>query len=116
LDADQLRRLDDRWNEAYRRQDRKPLHEILADDFTGIAPSGHAITKSDLIVDPDERAIAVAFSEETVRTFGDAGVTTGRLQLEFADRRVDQRYLRVYARRDGSWQAVSVSVTPLQVS
>jgi hypothetical protein len=29
------------------------------------------------------------------------------------DRRVDQRFLRVFAKRDGILQAVSVAVTPI---
>jgi hypothetical protein len=33
--------------------------------------------------------------------------------LEFDDRCVDQRFLRVFAKRDGIWQAVSVAVTPV---
>ena len=44
---------------------------------------------------------------------GEAGVSRGRLQLELDDRRLDQRFLRVFARRDGVWRAVSVAVTPV---
>ncbi|HSV03203.1 MAG TPA: nuclear transport factor 2 family protein [Phenylobacterium sp.] len=109
----ELRRLDEAWNEAYRRHDRTPLRDILADDFAGLAPSGQVIAKADLIADPPEHALAVDFSEPNAWVFGDTGVTAGRLQLELADRRLDQRFLRVFARRDGRWQAVSVAVTPL---
>jgi len=45
--------------------------------------------------------------------FGDTAVSRGRLQLEFDDRRVDQRFLRVFAKREGVWRAVSVVVTPV---
>jgi hypothetical protein len=37
----------------------------------------------------------------------------GRLQLDLNDRRVDQRFLRVFSYRNGTWRAVSVAVTPL---
>ena len=39
-------RLHNAWNEAYLRRDRSPLREILADDFTGVTPSGEPITKA----------------------------------------------------------------------
>jgi hypothetical protein len=29
---------------------------------------------------------------------------------------IDQRFLRVFAKRDGIWQAVSVAVTPVAAS
>jgi hypothetical protein len=111
-----LLKLDESWNEAYRRHDRTPLHHILADDFAGLTPSGRPFTKADLIVDPPERAVAVDFSEQHICAFGDTGVATGRVEIEFADRRVDQRFLRVYARRKGAWRAVSVAVIPPQSS
>jgi hypothetical protein len=112
-DEAQLLRLDTAWNEAYRRQDRRPLADILADDFTGVAPSGEEVTKASLMVDPPGRARSVTFSEQFVRAYGGASISRGRLQPELDDRRVDQRFLRVFARRDGFWRAVSVAVTPV---
>jgi ketosteroid isomerase-like protein len=115
-DADEeaaVRRLDDAWNDAYRRHDRSPLAQILADDFAAVLASGEPITKASLMIDPPGRALSVTFSEQAVLVFGDAAVSRGRLRLELADRQIDQRFLRVYARREGRWQAVSVAVTPV---
>ncbi len=112
-DEAQILRLDSEWNEAYRRHDRAPLAHILADDFTGLTGSGEPVTKATLMINPPGRARSVTFSEQSVRVFGDAGISRGRLQLELDDRRVDQRFLRVFAKRDGIWQAVSVAVTPV---
>src|SRR5712692_9939767 len=112
-DEAQILRLDSEWNEAYRRHDRAPLAHILADDFTGLTASGEPITKALLMINPPGRARSVKFSEQSVRVFGDTGISRGRLQLELDDRRVDQRFLRVFAKRDGIWQAVSVAVTPV---
>ncbi len=110
----EILRLDNEWNDVYRRADRAPLAYILADDFTGLTASGEPITKAALMVNPPgARAGLAAFSEQFVRVFGDAGISRGRLQLELDDRRIDQRFLRVFARRDGVWQAVSVAVTPV---
>ena len=112
-DEAQILRLDSEWNEAYRRHDRAPLAHILADDFTGLTASGEPITKAILMINPPGRARSVTFTEQSVRVFGDTGISRGRLQLELDDRRVDQRFLRVFAKQDGIWQAVAVAVTPV---
>jgi len=112
-DEAEILRLDSEWNEAYRRHDRAPLSHILADDFIGWDGLGRTATKWLLMINPSGRAKSVTFSEQAVLVFGDTGITRGRLQLELEDRRIDQRFLRVFARRDGIWQAVSVAVTPV---
>jgi len=45
-DEAQLLFLDSAWNGAYRLHDRRPLADILAEDFTGVAPSGEPVTKA----------------------------------------------------------------------
>jgi ketosteroid isomerase-like protein len=113
-DETEVLRLDSAWNDAYRRNDRSPLADILADDFSAAMPSGDPVTKASLMVAPPPgTAISVVFSEQSVRVFGDTAISRGRLQLALTDRRVDQRFLRVYAKRGGRWQAVSVAVSPL---
>ncbi len=114
-DRAEILRLDSAWNEAYRRHDRAPLAHILADDFTALAPSGETVTKASLMVDPPGRATWVTFTEQFVCVFGDTGISRGRLQLVLEDRNIDQRFLRVFAKRDEVWRAVSVSVTPVAV-
>lgn len=111
-DGAELERLDRAWNEAYLHNDRARLADILADDFTALDPSGEPFTKAMLMVNPPPAKSAV-FSEQTVEVFGDTGVSRGRLQLDLGDRRIDQRFLRVFAKRDGIWRAVSVAVTPV---
>ena len=115
-DEAQILHLDSEWNEAYRRRDRSPLAHILADDFTGWTAINQPITKALLMINPPSEQIkSVTFSEQFVCVFGDTGISRGRLQLETVDGRivVDQRFLRVFAKRDGTWQAVSVAVTPV---
>lgn len=106
-------RLDSAWNEAYRSHNREQLANILADDFLARTPSGDSVTKALLMVNPSETAISAVFSEQVAYIFGNTAVTCGRLQLELEDRRIDQRFLRVFACRNGLWRAVSVSVTPV---
>jgi|ERR1700678_546778 hypothetical protein len=113
-DEAQILRLDSEWNEAYLRGDRSPLAHILADDFTGLHVRGEPITKAILMVNPSGPAVkSVTFSEQFVCVFGATGISRGRLEIEFEDHRIDQRFLRVFAKRNGTWQAVSVAVTPI---
>ena len=117
-DEAQILRLDSDWNEAYRRRDRAPLAHILADDFSGLTAVGEPITKALLMINPSGQGVkSVTFSEQYVHVFGGTGISRGRLQLEMEDGRIviDQRFLRVFARRDGTWQAVSVAVTPIAI-
>lgn len=60
-------RLDSAWNEAYRRHDRAPLADILADDFTGFTATGEPVTKAALMIDPPARARSVVFTEPSAR-------------------------------------------------
>ncbi|MGO9451102.1 MAG: nuclear transport factor 2 family protein [Candidatus Binataceae bacterium] len=114
-DEAEVARLDDGWNEAYVRRKRGPLAEILAEDFSGLTPSGEPITKALLMSgDPGTGVVKlVSFSEQDVRVFGDTAISRGRLKLEVDDLRFDQRFLRVFAKRGGVWRAVAVSVTPV---
>ena len=116
-DEAQILRLDNEWNEAYRRHDRAPLAHILAEDFTGWTALDEPISKALLMINPSGHEVvkSVTFSEQFVRVFGDTGISRGRLRLGLEDGRIviDQRFLRVWARRDGVWRAVSVAVTPV---
>jgi ketosteroid isomerase-like protein len=111
-DEAEVRRLDSAWNEAYLRNDRSRLADVLADDFAALMPSGDPVSKAALMVNPPP-AISAAFSEQAVLVFGDTAISRGRLQLELTDGRVDQRFLRVFSRRGGVWRAVSVAVSPV---
>ena len=55
-------------------------------------------------------------SEFALRVFGDTAVTLGRVRISGATFTVDQRFMRVWARRSGVWQAVAVQVVPIASS
>jgi ketosteroid isomerase-like protein len=114
-DESEVRRLDDAWNDAYVRHDRSRLADVLADAFEAVLPSGERISRAELMVDPPGRARSVEFSERTVQVFGDAAVSRGRLRLTLADRYIDQRFMRVWAKQAGQWRAVAVAVTPVPI-
>lgn len=117
-DERHLRRIDHEWNEAYPNRDVEALERIIADDWKCIDGAGRIIHKRQLL----ERVAANPnpfdsheFDEFSLRIFGNAAIVTGRLsgkgrneQGEFI---FQQRYTRVYVKRDGVWQAVATQAT-----
>ena len=55
------------------------------------------------------------FDEITLRIFGEVAIVTGRLsgQIQESDgtHDINQRYMRVYVKRNERWQAVATQVT-----
>lgn len=109
-DARSVGDLDRAWNEAYERNDRAQLGNILADDFEAVAVDGQTINKAQLM-QPGSAPQSIAFSERSIRLFDATAITRGRLRLEHEGGRVDQRFMRVFAKRDGRWHAVAVQVS-----
>jgi ketosteroid isomerase-like protein len=120
-EQDRILDLDREWNEAYPRLDCAALDRIIADDWVCIDGTGLMITKSELLtrvasstsfLDPYK------FDEITIRIFGEAAIVTGRLSGQMRDRDgtrdVNQRYMRVYVKRNEGWQAVATQVTKVK--
>jgi hypothetical protein len=103
--------LDTAWNQAYIRGERDSLRDILSADFIAVAPSGEEVPRSRLLQPPEEPATRVRFSEFALRCWGPTATTRGRILVETASQVIDQRYMRVYSKRQGRWWAVSVQVT-----
>lgn len=114
-----LRELDRAWNEAYPRGDAATIDGILADEWVGIVRAGEVITKAQLLaaVGQGNPFDSNVFDEITYRIYGEAAVVTGRLTLEGRNAdgpfRLQQRYMRVYVKQRGRWQAVATQVTPV---
>jgi Domain of unknown function (DUF4440) len=110
--------LSNAWNDAYMRRDIMALEKILADDWVCIDGSGELIGKLDLLervrLSPGFLKDA-RFDETSVKMLDSAAVVTGRLSGIMNDEdgtfELVQRYMRVFAKRDGEWQAVATQVT-----
>jgi hypothetical protein len=111
-DEQAVRELDRSWNVVYLRNDRSAFEEILADDFCAILLDGRTAGKADLMR-PTPQGAGVDFSEASLQMFTPTAVTRGRVRIQHADRVVDQRYVRVYSKRQTGWQAVYVVVFPV---
>jgi ketosteroid isomerase-like protein len=120
-EEDQILNLDRQWNEAYPRLDSAALDRIIADDWVCIDGTGLVITKSELL-----RRVASSasfldpykFDEIALHMFGEAAIVTGRLSGQMRDsdgiQDVNQRYMRVYVKRNERWQAVATQVTKIK--
>jgi len=103
------------------RADTTALSRLVADEFIEISRLGQLRTKADNLRDiasGDLRLQSVKYDSLAVRIYGEVAVLRGIADnagsfrgFPFTGR---IRYLRVFIRRDGRWQAVAMQQTPLQ--
>jgi ketosteroid isomerase-like protein len=113
-----LLKLDSEWNEAYPRRDVSALDHIIADDWVCIDGAGLVISKRQLL-ERVESSVAFLdphkFDETSLRMFGDTAIVTGRLSGTKRGNDgtfyLEQRYTRVYVKRNDYWQSVATQVT-----
>jgi ketosteroid isomerase-like protein len=111
-------KLDNEWNEAYPRRDVSALDHIIADDWVCIDGAGLVIGKRQLLARVESSVAFLdphKFDEITLRMFGDTAIVTGRLSGTRRDNDgtfyLEQRYTRVYVKRNERWQSVATQVT-----
>lgn len=101
--------------------DRVALARMVADEFVEISRLGQLRTRADNIHDiasGELRLTSVKYDSLTVRIYGDVAVlratadNTGTLRSFPFSGKI--RYLRIFVRRDGRWQAVAMQQTALQ--
>jgi len=107
--------------QALLRADTAALSRMVADEFVEISRLGQLRTKADNIRDigsGDLHLLSVRYDSLVVRIYGDVAVlrgiadNTGTMRgFPFAGK---IRYLRIFVRRDGRWQAVAMQQTALQ--
>ena len=118
---DSVRAAESARAQALLHADTAALSRLVADEFVEISRLGTLRTKADNIRDigsGDLRLLSVKYDSLAVRLYGDVAVlrgiadNTGTMRgFPFAGK---IRYLRIFVRRDGRWQAVAMQQTPLQ--
>ena len=113
-----LLKLDNEWNKSYPRRDVSALDHIIADDWVCIDGAGLVITKRQLLERVQSSATffdPYKFDEIILRMFKDAAIVTGRLSGTKRGNDgtfyIEQRYTRVYVKRNDRWQSVATQVT-----
>jgi ketosteroid isomerase-like protein len=114
----EIERLEREVGEAITRRDCAALDRLTADDFIVTNPAGQVMTKKeaiDAVTSPGCALESVVNEEIHVRVYGDVtvatalGTATGRHSGKEGIGRF--RYLRVWVKREGCWQAVAAQST-----
>jgi ketosteroid isomerase-like protein len=118
--AGEVERLERTLVEAIAKTDLAAYDRIVADDYVVIDPSGKEITKAEVIAsykDGTRRYTNLEIFDVRGRVFGDTAVVSARTRGLRRENGQDVpnnvRYIRVYARRDGRWRAVSQMSAPV---
>jgi ketosteroid isomerase-like protein len=111
-----------RYIEAEENRDIAFLDKILADDFFALNPQGKLLNKSQQIENlkrPD-RTLKVLNARETHVQFyanGDVAILTEHVTVDGKDKGVpfggEYRFLRVFAKQNGSWKVVLAQSSPM---
>jgi ketosteroid isomerase-like protein len=93
---------------------------LVADDYVVVQASGVEMTKADVMASyrtGARRYKGLVISEVKVHLYGDTAVLSARssgFRIDGGNEVTNNvRYIRVYARRQGKWQAVSQMATPI---
>lgn len=114
-DAEIILALEATWSTAPVVGDLATVSRVVADDWVAVAPSGQTMNKVELLKMLASRPNvfdAVHYSDIQVRVFGDTAVVASSFEGTGKDLELRQRYLRVYAKRDSSWQCVATQIVP----
>jgi ketosteroid isomerase-like protein len=118
--AEEVRALENAFDEAIVRRDVSALDKMTSDDFTLISLNGDLHVKADVL-----RYFATHASESEyrktdnliIRVYGDAAVVTGRtiqtVQENGKDHSDAYRFTHVYIRRTGRWLLAALQPTRL---
>ena len=109
-----IRQLDHERIQAQIHADRVALDRIYADDFIGIGPSGRVRTKPQVLADftsHDLKFQSITTDDVRIRVYGNTVVETGRSTMVGQDKGKvvprDNRFTRVWVRRQGRWRIVA---------
>ncbi len=118
---DSVRAVETARGQALLRADTAALSRLIADEFVEISRLGQIRTKADNIRDigsGDLKLTSVKYDSLVVRLYGDVAVLRGIADNTGTFRGFPFsgkiRYLRIFVRREGRWQAVAMQQTPLQ--
>lgn len=113
-DLDTLTALNREYINSVQNGDVRRFDEILAEDFLCSNPDGSLVDKRQFLAQT-ARPVTIsglAIDDVRIRILGDVAIIHARTSYATADgERRNGRYTDVWARRDGTWNAVSAHVT-----
>jgi ketosteroid isomerase-like protein len=109
-----LKQLDQERIQAQIGADAVALDRLYAEDFIGIGPSGTVRAKAQVIADFTSGSLrfqSITTDDVQWRVYGDTAVETGRSTMIGQDSEKivprDNRFTRVWVKRQGRWQLVA---------
>jgi ketosteroid isomerase-like protein len=124
----ELIKLEREWADAVKNGDADTVRRIMADDIAIINPDGATSTKAVEVDDVQARTFTIEswdISEPKVTVLdannafvtGRGTIKNGKAKVPNSKKTIDisgeYRFLDVYARRNGKWQAVASQTTPI---
>jgi len=113
----ELRSLENQWQEALTRRDVAMLDRLMSDDYVLTTVGGEVVNKARVLAEvKSAHATAdVRNTEVAVRIYGDVAIVTGLVLIsgKFNDKDVStrSRYIKVYVKRQGQWRVVAAQAT-----
>ena len=109
-----IKKMDNERIQAQIQADAAALNRLYADDFIGIGPSGTVRTKPQVLADftsHDLKFQSITTYDVRLRVYGNTVVETGISIMVGQDKGKtvprDNRFTRVWVRRQGRWQLVA---------
>jgi ketosteroid isomerase-like protein len=107
------------WGDALAKRDLAALGRILGDDHSVITKDGSVLTKAQELAKHGQSADELFdFEPMKVRVFADTAVVTGghreKSQYQGRDTSGHYRWMDVFVKRDGRWQAVASELTRVE--
>ena len=112
-DTEAVLGLEATWGIAPLTGDLDTVKQVVADDWVGVAPTGRTMTKGDLLAMRASRPgifDSAEYSEVGLSLFGSTAVVTSFFHGVGKALELKQRFMRVYAKREGSWRCVATQV------
>jgi len=117
---EQIKQLERTRQDAFVRGDYARIERETADDYTTINGAGAVSDKPRMmasLASGRTRVVSVALEDLNARVYGDVAVLTGIYRdvnvTAGVERRVNARFTRVFARKDGNWLAIAYQQTVL---
>jgi ketosteroid isomerase-like protein len=117
----ELTRIEERLVKSWVDGDRDAVDAVLANDWSVIDMSGRVLSKAQVMKEfssGDRRIESGSIDDLKVQVFGEFAVVTGRTALtgsyQGKQANVVQRFTDVFAKRNGSWQAIASQGTEVE--
>ena len=115
---DEIRRLEQERNQAVLKGDAAALDRMTSDDYTFINQRGELRTKADIVSgfkSGSYKYEARQISDLKIRVYGNTAIVTGRATQKGIENTKDysgeNRFTRVYVKKEGRWVSVALQVT-----